>query len=146
MSNKYDVLSDPQWRQHEDFFDHMMTVAAVDRLIHHATIIEIGGDSYRRKEAMKHKEALTRTSIIPEATTITPDAVSITPEVATITPDAVSITPEVASITPDAASITPETASITPDAASMTSAPATTPFIEVGRPAPESHCAQQPDG
>ena len=107
------------------FPDHMMTVAAVDRLIHHATIIEIGGDSYRRKEAMMQKEVLTSTSI---------------------TPDAASITPDAASITPDAASITPDAASITPDAASITSAPATTTFTEVGRPASESHRAQQPEG
>ncbi|MGB7550439.1 MAG: ATP-binding protein, partial [Chromatiaceae bacterium] len=30
----------------------MMTVAAVDRLVHHATIIEVCSDSYRRKEAL----------------------------------------------------------------------------------------------
>jgi len=34
------------------FPDQMMTVAAVDRLVHHATIIEIGADSYRRKHAL----------------------------------------------------------------------------------------------
>lgn len=28
----------------------MMTVAAIDRIIHHATIIELDGDSYRRKQ------------------------------------------------------------------------------------------------
>ena len=33
------------------FTDTMMTVAAVDRLIHHATIIELNNDSYRRREA-----------------------------------------------------------------------------------------------
>jgi DNA replication protein DnaC len=31
----------------------MMTVAAIDRIIHHATIIEIEGDSYRRKQSLK---------------------------------------------------------------------------------------------
>ena len=35
------------------FPDQMMTVAAVDRLIHHADIIEINSDSYRRKEALR---------------------------------------------------------------------------------------------
>jgi DNA replication protein DnaC len=35
------------------FPDQMMTVAAVDRLIHHASIIEISSDSYRRKEALR---------------------------------------------------------------------------------------------
>lgn len=34
------------------FPDEMMTVAAIDRLVHHATIIPIEGDSYRRKEAI----------------------------------------------------------------------------------------------
>jgi DNA replication protein DnaC len=32
------------------FTDSMMTVAAVDRLIHHATIIELQGDSYRKQQ------------------------------------------------------------------------------------------------
>lgn len=35
------------------FPDEMMTVAAIDRLIHHATIIEVHSDSYRRKQALK---------------------------------------------------------------------------------------------
>jgi DNA replication protein DnaC len=29
-----------------------MTIAAIDRLIHHATIIEIAGESHRRREAL----------------------------------------------------------------------------------------------
>lgn len=33
------------------FTDPVMTVAAIDRLVHHATIIEIEADSYRRKVA-----------------------------------------------------------------------------------------------
>jgi len=37
-----------QWDQ--IFPDALMTVAAVDRIIHHATIIEIGGGSYRKKQ------------------------------------------------------------------------------------------------
>ncbi len=32
------------------FPDSMMTVAAVDRLIHHAAIVEMNGDSYRKKQ------------------------------------------------------------------------------------------------
>ena len=36
-----------QWDQ--IFPDTMMTVAAIDRIIHHATIIEIEGESYRKK-------------------------------------------------------------------------------------------------
>lgn len=35
------------------FGDNMMTVAAIDRLVHHADIYKIEGDSYRRKEALK---------------------------------------------------------------------------------------------
>jgi len=31
-----------------------MTVAAIDRLIHHASIYQIEGESYRRKQAMKN--------------------------------------------------------------------------------------------
>jgi DNA replication protein DnaC len=35
------------------FPDNMMTVAAVDRIVHHSTIIKVSGDSYRRKESEK---------------------------------------------------------------------------------------------
>ena len=35
------------------FPDSMMTVAAIDRLIHHATIIELDGESYRKQHQMK---------------------------------------------------------------------------------------------
>ena len=34
------------------FTDPAMTLAAIDRLVHHATILEINVDSYRRKEAI----------------------------------------------------------------------------------------------
>jgi DNA replication protein DnaC len=40
-----------QWDQ--IFPDTMMTVAAIDRIIHHATIIEIEGESYRKKQSIK---------------------------------------------------------------------------------------------
>lgn len=40
-----------QWNQ--IFPDTLMTVAAVDRIIHHATIIEIEGESYRKKQHLK---------------------------------------------------------------------------------------------
>ncbi|WP_170253028.1 ATP-binding protein, partial [Vogesella mureinivorans] len=33
------------------FSDSMMTVAAVDRLVHHALIVEIKTDSYRKRAA-----------------------------------------------------------------------------------------------
>lgn len=42
-----------QWDQ--IFPDTMMTVAAIDRIIHHATIIEIEGESYRKKQSLKNK-------------------------------------------------------------------------------------------
>ncbi len=35
------------------FPDTLMTVAAIDRIIHHATIVEIEGDSYRKKHQKK---------------------------------------------------------------------------------------------
>ena len=38
------------------FADTMMTVAAIDRLIHHATIIEIQGESYRKTESMRRAQ------------------------------------------------------------------------------------------
>lgn len=40
-----------QWDQ--IFTDTLMTVAAVDRIIHHAHIIEIEGESYRKKQQLK---------------------------------------------------------------------------------------------
>jgi DNA replication protein DnaC len=35
------------------FPDQAMTLAAIDRLVHHATILEMNVDSYRRKEAVE---------------------------------------------------------------------------------------------
>jgi len=35
------------------FGDNMMTVAAIDRLVHHADIYKIEGASYRKKHALK---------------------------------------------------------------------------------------------
>ena len=54
------------------FPDQMMTVAAVDRLVHHATIIEVSSDSYRRKEALGQVCAPTATTTPPPATTTVP--------------------------------------------------------------------------
>lgn len=54
------------------FPDQMMTVAAVDRLVHHATIIEVGSDSDRRKEALGQIAAEAATITVPETTTTTP--------------------------------------------------------------------------
>jgi DNA replication protein DnaC len=37
----------------ELFTDTTMTVAAIDRLVHHAHVIQLIGESYRRRTAMK---------------------------------------------------------------------------------------------
>ena len=37
------------------FGDQAMTLAAVDRLIHHATIFEMNVESYRRRTAIERK-------------------------------------------------------------------------------------------
>jgi DNA replication protein DnaC len=37
------------------FPDHAMTLAAIDRLVHHATILEMNVDSYRRRSAIARK-------------------------------------------------------------------------------------------
>lgn len=41
------------------FDDTMMTVAAIDRLVHHATILELSGESYRKKASMKRRTGQT---------------------------------------------------------------------------------------
>ena len=38
------------------FMDNMMTVAAIDRLVHHATILECQGESFRKKASMARRE------------------------------------------------------------------------------------------
>ncbi len=38
------------------FPDNMMSVAAVDRLVHHATTIKLEGDSYRKKDQQTKKK------------------------------------------------------------------------------------------
>ena len=42
------------------FTDPAMTLAAIDRLVHHATILEMNVDSYRRKEAMDNTRGVGR--------------------------------------------------------------------------------------
>jgi DNA replication protein DnaC len=37
------------------FGDQVMTLAAVDRLVHHATIFEMNVESYRRRTAVERK-------------------------------------------------------------------------------------------
>ena len=57
------------------FPDPMMTVAAVDRIVHHATIIEVTSDSYRRKEAMRQLPTQETTTTRIPATTTSPATV-----------------------------------------------------------------------
>jgi DNA replication protein DnaC len=47
-----------QW--HHIFADDMMTVAAVDRLVHHALIVEIKADSYRKRTAVQRDDEAKR--------------------------------------------------------------------------------------
>ena len=48
------VTSNQPFSQWDQIFpDALMTVAAVDRIIHHASIIEIEGESYRKKQHLK---------------------------------------------------------------------------------------------
>jgi len=39
------------------FADSMMTVAAIDRLVHHSVILEIQADSFRQQAALKQSKA-----------------------------------------------------------------------------------------
>ena len=41
------------------FPDDMMAVAAIDRLIHHAPVIELSGESYREKTHMQQLQEVT---------------------------------------------------------------------------------------
>jgi DNA replication protein DnaC len=41
------------------FPDQAMTLAAIDRLVHHATILEMNVESYRRRAALEHKRGMT---------------------------------------------------------------------------------------
>ncbi len=38
------------------FEDNMMTVAAIDRVVHHAQILEIDAESYRKKQSLKRRK------------------------------------------------------------------------------------------
>jgi len=42
------------------FPDQAMTLAAIDRLVHHSTILEMNVDSYRRKEAIESSRSAGR--------------------------------------------------------------------------------------
>jgi hypothetical protein len=54
------------------FGDKAMTVAAIDRLVHHAVILEMNTDSYRRKAAvtrMTDRKAAENSKQTPETKT-----------------------------------------------------------------------------
>jgi hypothetical protein len=53
------------------FGDQAMTVAVVDRLVHHATIFEMNVESYRRRAALERKRGRGRP---PTHATITANA------------------------------------------------------------------------
>lgn len=55
------------------FPDPAMTLAAVDRLVHHATIFELNVESYRRREAIERKRGPGRPASFATQANITPD-------------------------------------------------------------------------
>ena len=46
------VTADQPWRIGKNYLDQAMTLATIDRVVHHATILEMNVDGYRRKEAV----------------------------------------------------------------------------------------------
>ena len=51
-----------QWGYSALIGDPAMTLAAIDRIVHHATILEMNVDSYRRKEAIDKARGIGRPS------------------------------------------------------------------------------------
>ena len=49
------TANQPFGEWHRIFPDQVMTLAAVDRLVHHATIFEMNVESYRRRTAVERK-------------------------------------------------------------------------------------------
>ena len=50
------ITSNQPFSDWDQIFDNgMMAVAAIDRLVHHATILEMGGESYRMKVSMQRR-------------------------------------------------------------------------------------------
>jgi len=62
ISHRYEsgsliITSNQPFSQWDKLFDdNMMTIAAIDRIVHHATIIDCQGDSYRKKHALNKGE------------------------------------------------------------------------------------------
>jgi DNA replication protein DnaC len=59
------------------FKDPMTTAAAIDRLVHHAVILEMTGSSARADRAEESRKEVKTTTITPEATTTTPRATAV---------------------------------------------------------------------
>ena len=54
-SNSLIITSNQPFKEWDQIFpDNIMAIAAIDRLVHHSTIINITDDSYRRKQSTKH--------------------------------------------------------------------------------------------
>ncbi|WP_289846768.1 ATP-binding protein [Colwellia sp. E2M01] len=59
IAHRYDrgsllITSNQAFSEWDSIFgDNMMTVAAIDRLVHHNDIYQLKGESYRKKQAMK---------------------------------------------------------------------------------------------
>jgi hypothetical protein len=49
------------------FPDKAMTVAAIDRLVHHAVILEMNVESYRRRAALTRAAATSASAVSPDA-------------------------------------------------------------------------------
>ena len=60
----------------QDLPDPAMTLAAVDRLVHHATIFEMNVESYRRRAALERKRGPGRP---PAHATIKANAATVAP-------------------------------------------------------------------
>lgn len=71
------------------FADSVMTVAAIDRLVHHSVIIEINAESYRKKRAvLRHGHPKPdETTIINPSASVTPKGGAATDQQASITSD-----------------------------------------------------------
>jgi DNA replication protein DnaC len=62
------ITSNQPFSEWDNIFpDEMMTVAAIDRLVHHANLIEVRSDSYRRKAAMRQMDR-EQVATLPAAT------------------------------------------------------------------------------
>ena len=56
------------------FPDKAMTLAAIDRLVHHATILEMNVESYRARKALERKRSEARSAKTEAAATIRTEA------------------------------------------------------------------------